>query len=154
MFFFFLPFFLSFFLPFFSLTLLCTSSNRTFYLKISILTTAVLSLLPTQQIATEHLFEHFDHKFRNKEGYRDVMKKIKDELMLMGFISVRKFSNRLFFHCLPPRPTPITTSHTATTFFLPFSLTHSSFLSYSKTISPRHACQKIWMSAFPKIFAS
>ena len=52
------------------------------------------------QIATEHLFEHFEHKFRNKEGFKDVLRKIKDELMLMGFISVRKVQNCWFVDLL------------------------------------------------------
>ena len=56
--------------------------------------TLTLSFIYTQ-IATEHLFEHFDHKFRNKKGFRDVLTKIKDELMLMGFISV-SFGSGIF----------------------------------------------------------
>ena len=39
-------------------------------------------------IGTEHLFHYFEHKFHNKEGYKEVVHKIKDELMLMGFISL------------------------------------------------------------------
>jgi len=54
-------------------------------------------------IATEHLFEHFEHKFRNQQGFKDVLTKIKDELMLMGFISLLLvvFQDDLTKTCIP-----------------------------------------------------
>lgn len=54
-------------------------------------------------ITAENLFHYFEHKFHHRQGYREVLKKIKDELMLMGLISLLLViaQNYLTSACIP-----------------------------------------------------